>query len=116
MRGATAAFGLFLAFLPVGTTASDPPRGPDPAAAALEDRFRDTVQPFLGTYCLECHGKEKPKGDLDLSAYPSVDAVARDHDRWELILEQLEEEAMPPSKAKRHPKAELRQEVIGWIE
>ena len=51
--------------------------------------FRDTVHPFLGTYCLGCHGKEKPKGDLDLSAYPAAETVARDLPRWETVLEQL---------------------------
>ena len=37
------------------------------ATSPLEHRFRDTVRPFVETYCLGCHGKEKPKGDLDLS-------------------------------------------------
>ncbi len=88
---------------------------PANAAAPLDRGFRDTVQPFLRTYCAECHGPEKPKGDLDLSAYTSADAVARDYRRWEVVLEQLQTGAMPPKKAKRQPPAELRQEVVAWV-
>jgi hypothetical protein len=86
----------------------------DPATDGLERRFRDTVQPFLKTYCSECHGPEKRKGDLDLTAYSTVAAVAADHRRWEVVLEQLQTEAMPPETAGRHPPAEVRREVIDW--
>ena len=107
--------GLLLALVCLRTTASDPVRSPDPATATLEDRFRETVRPFLDTYCLKCHDKEKPKGDMDLSVYPTADSVSRDLEHWELVLEQLEEKSMPPVKANRHPKAEVRQEIIDWI-
>src|SRR5580698_1463888 len=86
--------GLLLAFANLPATAADP-------APPLETRFRETVRPFLETYCLGCHGKEKPKGDLDLSAYPSSDAVAKDLGNWERVLEHLEAKSMPPEKAKR---------------
>ena len=120
MRATITVIGLFLAFAALRTTASDRAAGPaaatDPATGLLERRFRDTVHPFLGTYCLECHGKKKPKGDLDLSAYPTMEAVARDYARWETVLEQLQAGSMPPAKAKRHPEAELRRDVIDWIQ
>ena len=35
----------------------------------LEQRFADTVHPFLETYCFECHGEKKQKGKLDLRPY-----------------------------------------------
>src|SRR5262249_30057584 len=81
---------------------------------SLEARFHETVGPFLTTYCYECHGKSSPKGDLDLSAYATVRAVARDLDQWETVLEQLQTKTMPPAKAKRHPAAGARQNVIDW--
>src|SRR3954471_5235263 len=91
-RATFASIGLFLAFVTLRSAASDPPPSPPsaPTASPLERRFRDDVQPFLGTYCVECHGKEKPKGDLDLSAYSTMGAVAGDHETWEAVLEQLE--------------------------
>src|SRR4051812_14889905 len=115
MRATITAIGLLLVFDPLRTTASEPAGAPDPATAPLESRFRDTVHPFIGAYCLDCHGKEKREGDLDLGAYPTMEAVVSDHGRWEIVLEQLEAGAMPPSKAKRHPKAGLRRDIIDWI-
>src|SRR5262245_965182 len=85
------------------------------APADLDRQFRDTVQPFLQTYCCGCHGKEKPKPRLDLSAFPTADAVARDHRRWEAVLEQLQSGNMPPEKAGRQPSSEQRQEVVTWV-
>src|SRR5205807_5899162 len=46
-----------------------------PTAGTLEASFRDTVRPFLRSYCFECHDQQKHKGDLDLSAYATVEAV-----------------------------------------
>ena len=34
----------------------------------LERRFAVTVRPFVESYCLDCHGGEKPKADFDLRA------------------------------------------------
>lgn len=89
---------------------------PSTSVTELERDMRDTVQPFLKTYCFECHHQEKPKADLDLSAFTTVDAVARNFRRWEPVLEQLQSQAMPPQKAKQHPSEELRRKVVTWIQ
>lgn len=106
------ATGLLLAFVGYRTVAGDPAPRPE---APLELRFRDTVRPFVTTYCVGCHGKEKPKGEIDLSVYATAEAAARDIGHWENILEQLESGTMPPAKAKQQPAAALRQEVIAWV-
>ena len=87
----------------------------DPAQIELEKRFTNSVRPFLETYCITCHGPEKPKADLDLSPYSTIAAVARDPLHWELVLEKLQAAEMPPEKAKRHPSTELRQSIVDWI-
>ena len=87
----------------------------EPTAAQLESRFRDTVRPFLQAHCFECHDKEKHKGDLDLSAYATLDTVAKDYRRWDTVREQLQAGNMPPEKAKVRPKAGERQVVMDWI-
>jgi hypothetical protein len=81
----------------------------------LERKFTGTVRPFVDTYCITCHGKEKPKADFDLSPYSTVDAVVRDHGHWELVLEKLQAAEMPPEKAKQHPAPKLRKDVIEWL-
>jgi hypothetical protein len=89
------------------------PTAAEPAAADLDRQFTATVRPFLQTYCLGCHGQMKPKGDLNLSAYTSVEAVARDWRRWDMVVTQLHGEMMPP-KAKPQPTDDARHEVIAW--
>jgi hypothetical protein len=86
-----------------------------PAAGDLERRFEATVHPFLETYCFTCHGEDKQEGKLRLSSYTSTAAVVRDLQRWELVRERLQEEDMPPPKAKRHPSVEERRAVIDWL-
>ena len=112
--------GLCLALVSFRTDAAGASGAPAPvtapATAALQAIYRDTVQPFLRTYCLECHDKPKPKGDLDLSAYPTLEAVARNFERWDAVLEQLQAKSMPPARAKRQPEAGLRGDVVAWIE
>src|SRR6185295_10543239 len=87
----------------------------DPTRADLEHRFTGTVQPFLETYCCSCHGQEKQKGKLNLSLYSNLEAVALDYRVWEIVLEKLKSEEMPPEEAKRQPPADLRGKVIDWI-
>ena len=88
------AIGLCLTLLGLRSTASDPARdqglkpapSPEADSALIDRRFRETVRPFLDIYCLGCHGKEKPKGDVDLSVFSTSEAVAKDLARWELVL------------------------------
>ena len=44
--------GLLLAVVGLRTFADDRPAHPRPAMAPVEARFRETVRPFLETYCL----------------------------------------------------------------
>lgn len=97
----------------LGTAA--PALADDPALAPLERRFRDTVRPFLRTYCAGCHGPEKPRAGLNLGAFTTVDAVSRELRRWETVVEQVESEAMPPAKAREHPEPTARRELVAWV-
>ncbi len=81
----------------------------------LEIVFHRTMQPFLETYCVSCHGKETTKAELDLSLYTSVAGVSAGHAHWELVLERLEAGDMPNEKAKQFPSDPLRAEVAAWI-
>ena len=72
------------------------------------------MQPFVTTYCGGCHGKEKPKGDVNLSAFTNLESVAKNHRQWAAVLEQLKDGTMPPEKAKQ-PSAEVRKRIVDWI-
>ena len=81
----------------------------------LEQQFAGTVRPFLQTYCVSCHGKEKPQAQLDLTAYTSLASVARDYPHWSLLLEKLAAKQMPPPAAGMQPPAAQREAVIAWV-
>ena len=70
------------------------------------------IKSFLSTYCTECHGAEKQKGDrrFDQLSFPpdKADTLFELQD----ILDQLNLGEMPPEKAKRHPEAKEVREAV----
>ena len=89
---------------------------PDRIELGLEKRFGESVQPFIGTYCIDCHSKEKAKGDFDLSPYTNLKAVVRDPAQWEMVVEKLQAGEMPPKKAKQHPTPAQDKAIVAWIQ
>jgi hypothetical protein len=86
-----------------------------PDEPTLERRFEEVVRPFLKDHCLSCHGPRKQEGKLDLSGYSSLAAVLKNHRAWDVVLERLEAEEMPPEEAPRQPAPHERRAVIEWI-
>jgi hypothetical protein len=101
--------------------APPPPAPPSPVVVVdhmpqlLEARFHSTVHPFIQTYCVSCHGGEKPKAELDLSAYTTLDSITQDPRRWNLVLDRIKAGEMPPDDAEKQPTAAQRKPVVGWI-
>jgi hypothetical protein len=89
---------------------------PELADADLDQRFVETVRPFLETYCVKCHSGEKPKAQFDLASYSNRTTVVQDIPRWALVRDKLSATEMPPEKSKDQPSAETRQAVIDWID
>lgn len=88
----------------------------EPTQAEVAARFDDQVQPFLKTYCVSCHSGPKPKSDLDLSTFTTLEAVTKDHARWALVLDRLKAGDMPPEEAEPLPEVSVRKQIVGWIE
>src|SRR5258708_3986166 len=84
-------------------------------ASDLERRFAHTVRPFVTSYCVGCHGGHTPAAQFDLRSYSTTAAVIRDLAHWNLVLEKLTAQEMPPKQAKQPP-ADARQEVILWVQ
>jgi hypothetical protein len=72
------------------------------------------IRPFLAQHCLECHGIEKPKGDLRLDKLSTdfVDSAGRE--RWQKVLGKIESGEMPPKSKPRPPEKEIRF-LTDWI-
>ena len=69
-------------------------------------------------YCVECHGLDKPKADLNIERLltdVSPTAVAENWQHWERIAEALEDGAMPPDDATRFPTDPERAGAAEWI-
>ena len=99
-------------------TAPPPPKPADRAELELDRRFAQHVRPFMAKHCLDCHGAEKPKADLNLQPYTSLATVVNDFPRWAQVLEKLREGEMPPRKvaAALQPTPQARAQVMEWIE
>ena len=82
--------------------------------ADLRATFERVVLPFVKANCISCHG-EKKKGGLDMGPYKSLDAAAADLDKWDIILEQIESDQMPPEDAQPQPSAAERSAVAAFI-
>src|SRR4051812_6659553 len=111
-----------LAFGLVGDSAKDPSAqafGPKNFMLTAETESRagrsraldkTPVAPaLLSTYCVSCHGADKPKGNLNLSAVVGDD-VTRQPQIWEKVIRRLRTRTMPPP-GKDRPEEESYQTV-----
>ncbi len=94
---------------------SAPSGGAEPDGPTLDRRFDEVVRPFLRDNCLSCHGPRKQEGQFDLSGFQSAADVAARRRAWDVVLDRLEAEEMPPEEATRRPTPPERRAVIDWI-
>jgi mono/diheme cytochrome c family protein len=84
-----------------------------PGVASPAD-YETQVRPFFARYCLDCHGPEKPKGDLRLDEL-APDFGDRDgRARWRTVQERIEADEMPPKSKPRPPQDEA-EALARWI-
>jgi mono/diheme cytochrome c family protein len=100
----------------IGLVAIGVAASPAVAATSAPDQagFQSSVQPFIAKTCYGCHSAKLQSAGLNLQLYNSVEAVAKDRERWELILEKVRTNQMPPTGMPRPAEAELKS-VEAWI-
>jgi len=84
---------LSLSLLPFQTAGAQAPQ------ATTLDKAK--LQPFLDSYCIQCHGPEKQKGQI---RFDQADWKITDNDtaqRWQDVLDQLNGGDMPPEDEKQ---------------
>jgi hypothetical protein len=76
--------------------------------------FQKVVAPFLGKYCVACHGSKKQKGDRRFDRLSGK--IVDDNSLVDLqnILDQLNLSEMPPEEAPQ-PTVVERRDVIRWL-
>lgn len=114
IAGTTLASTVALPVVLVWAGASSAPKAP-PTVTELDKQFTTTVRPFLQSYCVACHGKNKPQAQLDLTSYSNMASVVKDYPHWALALERLEAKQMPPASFGNQPSAKQREAVMTWI-
>ncbi len=79
--------------------------------------YDEQVRPFLVRHCLECHGVEKPKGDLRLDRLSSDFAVEANREQWLSVLMRIKAGEMPPKESEKpRPTAKDVQALTDWLE
>ncbi len=86
----------------------------DKAEPKLQSRFEKTVQPFLKSHCITCHGEKKSRGDVTLHEMRTDPKDVKAIAHWERVLEQLEIGMMPPEKSLQ-PTPRQRVDATEWM-
>ena len=76
--------------------------------------FKNNIRPIVKTYCFECHGEDKQKGDMRLDTLHWNMLSGRDAERWHSALNVINLGEMPPKK-KPQLKDEERRELVNWL-
>jgi mono/diheme cytochrome c family protein len=84
------------------------------ASVNAADDFERELKPFLTTYCVECHGPAKQKGERRMDALTGEIADLNALVDLQDVLDQLNLGEMPPAKAKQ-PTDEERRRVVTWL-
>ncbi len=85
------------------------------AALADDRQFDETARPVLQTFCLGCHGPEKPKGGLDLSGPIRSASTHPDLKVWTKVLDAIEAGDMPPAD-RPQPDAAEAEALSQWLQ
>jgi hypothetical protein len=73
------------------------------------------VTRFVATYCAGCHGPDQQEGDFRVDTMLKVSETSGDAEYWQLVLDNLHLDEMPPEDARQPPAADVAR-VIEWIE
>lgn len=94
---------------------SNSPSAADPITPGI-DGYKSHIAPFFKENCVRCHGPEKSKGKITVHSLDGDLSAGQELERWELIIDVLEHNEMPPEEEDQQPTDEERAAVITWIE
>ncbi len=87
---------------------------PSPTAMVMADetsplanRFSNEDLVFVNKHCVECHGDNDPKADLNLLIDKNADSILKRRSVWENVLEMVSNGQMPPHEKPRPEQAEI---------
>ncbi len=81
-----------------------------------QDPFTSKIQPFLRTYCIDCHGGAEPEGKLDFGSLQTRQSVSDRFTVWKEIERRVANSNMPPKDAAAFPPENERQTIAELIQ
>jgi mono/diheme cytochrome c family protein len=87
------------------------------AAKPKVDLFKTKLQPFVKTYCQECHSADDPQAGINLLSFKTEAQMLKGKNRktWEMVLSMVEIGAMPPNDMDQPKDSEV-DEVVAYLE
>lgn len=79
------------------------------------DGFDQGIKPFFNAHCVRCHGADKSKGKITVHSLHGDLSEGQELERWETILEMVEDGEMPPDDEPQ-PDENERAAVAKWID
>jgi hypothetical protein len=83
--------------------------------ADAQKSFKDSVTPFVKTYCIGCHGQDRQKGGINFQPALSNAGDATIAKRWKQAAANVKAHDMPPTDAKKQPTDTERQAFLNGI-
>ena len=85
------------------------------ARASATKTLKESVVPFINTYCARCHGEKKKKGGITFEYATKSPALTSFRPLWMQALTNIKSHNMPPEEEAKQPTDLERQTVINWI-
>lgn len=92
----------------IGTVAGD-------QSLPQQGSFEETIQPFLHTYCLDCHSESDAKGRVVLDRFTTQSHVQEEYELWSSVQKMVRSGRMPPPDAPQ-PEAEERSRLVAAVD
>lgn len=83
--------------------------------AHAKESFRAKIAPFVTTYCTDCHGAKKRKGQINFQPALKNPGDATFSKQWKQALANVKTHDMPPDEADKQPTDEERQMFADWV-
>lgn len=80
------------------------------------DESKQTAATLINTFCFECHNADDAEAGVNLEGLTARDTFASEFGNWLKVVEQLQQNVMPPRSATEMPTPLQRQQLVAWIE
>lgn len=78
------------------------------------DSFQEKVQPFLDTYCVECHASDHAEAGIAFDQYSNLAESLAGGKIWYRVHDAVKYDVMPPAEMPQPEGSEV-QQIVSWI-